>query len=75
MPQPFWLTPITLGDVIVIMICKLKIDNRGRLTFPNSFLKANEIKKNSFVSVIPVSGRTDAMRLEFDWEDTDENDR
>ena len=75
MPQPFWLTPITLGDVIVIMICKLKIDNKGRLTFPNSFLKANEIKKNSFVSVIPVSGRTDAVRLEFDWEDTDENDR
>ena len=59
----------------MIMICKLKIDNRGRLTFPNSFLKANEIKKNSFVSVIPVSGRTDAVRLEFDWEDTDENDR
>ena len=59
----------------MIMICKLKIDNKGRLTFPNSFLKANEIKKNSFVSVIPVSGRTDAVRLEFDWEDTDENDR
>ena len=59
----------------MIMICKLKIDNRGRLTFPDSFLKANEIKKNSFVSVIPVSGRTDAVRLEFDWEETDENDR
>ena len=59
----------------MIMICKLKIDNKGRLTLPNSFLKANEIKKNSFVSVIPVSGRTDAVRLEFDWEDTDENDR
>ena len=57
------------------MICKLKIDNRGRLTFPGSFLKANEIKKNSFVSVIPVSGRTDAVRLEFEWEDTDENNR
>ena len=59
----------------MIMICKLKIDNKGRLTFPNSFLKANEIKKNSFVSVIPVSGRTDAVRLEFDWEDTDENNK
>ena len=56
----------------MIMICKLKIDNRGRLTFPDSFLKANEIKKNSFVSVIPVSGRTDAVRLEFDWEDKDD---
>ena len=52
----------------MIAICKIKIDNRGRLTFPSSFLKANNIKKNSFVSVIPVSGRTDAVRLEFEWE-------
>ena len=56
----------------MIMICKLRIDNKGRLTLPNSFLKANEIKKNSFVTVHPVSGRTDAVRLEFDWEATDE---
>ena len=52
----------------MIMICKLKIDNRGRLTLPDSFLKANKIKRNSFVTVHPVSGRTDAVRLEFDWE-------
>ena len=57
------------------MICKLKIDDRGRLTFPDSFLNANKIKKNSFVSVIPVSGRTDAVRLEFEWEDDDEGNR
>ena len=59
----------------MIMICKLKIDDRGRLTFPDSFLKANKIKKNSFVSVIPVSGRTDAVRLEFEWEDDNEDNR
>ena len=59
----------------MIMICKIKIDNRGRLTLPDSFLKANKIKKNSFVSVIPVSGRTDAVRLEFDWENKDEDNR
>ena len=46
------------------MICKL-----------NSFLKANGIKKNSFVSVHPVGARTDAVRLEFQWEDTDENNK
>tara|TARA_Y100000310_G_C20118729_1_gene550475 strand:- start:41 stop:214 length:174 start_codon:yes stop_codon:yes gene_type:complete len=57
------------------MICKLRIDKRGRLTLPDSFLKANEIKKNSFVSVHPVSGRTDAVRLEFDWREADENNR
>ena len=55
------------------MICKLKIDGRGRLTLPDSFLKANKIKKNSFVTVHPVSGRGDAVRLEFDWEDTNED--
>jgi DNA-binding transcriptional regulator/RsmH inhibitor MraZ len=55
----------------VITICKLKIDNKGRMTFPSSFLKANEIKRNSFVTVHPVSGRTDAVRLEF-WENEDE---
>ena len=59
----------------MIMICKLKIDKRGRLTFPDSFLKANEIKKNSFVTVHPVGGRTDAVRLEFDWENNNENNR
>ena len=59
----------------MIMICKLKIDERGRLTFPHSFLKANNIKKNSFVAVHPVSGRTDAVRLEFDWEDKDEDNK
>ena len=53
----------------MITICKLKIDRRGRLTLPSSFLKANDIKKYSLVSVIPVSGRTDAVRLEFDWEE------
>jgi len=53
----------------MIMICKLKIDERGRLTFPDSFLKANEIKKNSYVSIFPVSGRCDAVRLEFEWEE------
>ena len=59
----------------MITICKIKIDKRGRLTFPDSFLKANEIKKNSFVTVHPVSGRTDAVRLEFDWGNEDENNR
>ena len=59
----------------MIMICKVKLDDRGRLTFPDSFLKANKIKKNSFISVHPVGGRPDAVRLEFDWEEEDENNR
>ena len=51
----------------MIMICKIRLDNRGRLTLPDSFLKANEIPKNSFVTIHPVSGRADAVRLEFDF--------
>ena len=54
--------------MIVIKICKVKIDSRGRLTLPMNFLVANEIKIDSYVSVHPVSGRTDAVRLEFDNE-------
>ena len=59
----------------MITICKIKIDNRGRLNLPDSFLKANKIKKNSFVTVHPVGGRTDAVRLEFEWEKNNETDR
>ena len=59
----------------MVTICKLRLDRRGRLAFPASFLKANEIKKNSFVTVHPVGGRTDAVRLEFDWEDNNEDNR
>ena len=56
----------------MITICKIRIDNRGRLNLPDSFLKANKIKKNSFVTVHPVGGRTDAVRLEFEWENKNE---
>jgi hypothetical protein len=52
----------------VIKICKIKIDKRGRLSLPMNFLVANKIKRDSYVSVHPVSGRTDAVRLEFDNE-------
>ena len=57
----------------MVTICKIRLDERGRLAFPASFLKANEIKKNSFVTVHPVGGRTDAVRLEFDWENNNED--
>ena len=53
----------------MIKICEIKIDKRGRLSLPSSFLVANKIKRDSYVSVHPVSGRTDAVRLEFENED------
>ena len=48
-----------------MLISKLKFDKSGRLTFPNSFLKANDIQKSSWVEVHPVGGRTDAVKLVF----------
>ena len=50
----------------MIAICKLKMDDRGRVIFPSSFLKANNLTKATHISVYPVGGRDDAVRLEFD---------
>ena len=50
----------------MIAICKLKMDGRGRVVFPASFLKANNLTKITDISVYPVGGRDDAVRLEFD---------
>ena len=49
-------------------ICIIKMDKRGRMSLPASFLRANNLKRNSFVNVLPVSGRSDAIKLEFEME-------
>ena len=54
---------------------KLKMDKRGRLQFPDNFLKANGIKKNSHIEVSPVTNRDDSVRLQFEWKEKDENNR
>mgnify|MGYP003649709218 CR=1 FL=1 len=52
-----------------MIICKLKMDKRGRINLPVGFLKANNIKlNNAYVDVIPVSGRSDAVKLVFEKE-------
>ena len=53
----------------MIAITKIKIDNRGRITLPDTFLKANKIKKESFVEVYPVYNREDSIRIQFEMED------
>tara|TARA_R100000655_G_C2875088_1_gene174134 strand:+ start:175 stop:336 length:162 start_codon:yes stop_codon:yes gene_type:complete len=52
-----------------MIICKAKLDERGRLSLPMSFLKANNIKNNTHVKVVPVTGRNDAIKLEFQLEE------
>ena len=49
----------------MMLISKLRFDKRGRLTFPDSFLKANDVQKSSWVEVHPVGGRADAVKLVF----------
>ena len=52
-----------------MIICKLKMDKRGRINIPVGFLRANNIKiKDAYVNVIPVAGRDDAVKLVFEKE-------
>ena len=50
----------------MIAITMLRIDEKGRITLPDYFLKANGIKKGSNISVYPVYNREDSIRLEFE---------
>ena len=59
----------------MMLISKLKFDKRGRLTFPDSFLKANDVQKSSWVEVHPVGGRTDAVKLVFLNKEESEGDK
>ena len=52
----------------MIAITMLKIDEKGRITLPDYFLKANDIRKGSNISVYPVYNREDSIRLEFELE-------
>ena len=59
----------------MIAITMLKIDETGRITLPDYFLKANDINKGSTVSIYPVYNREDSVRLQFDVEVKDETNR
>ena len=52
-----------------MIICKVRMDKWGRINLPVSFLKANNIKlNNAYVRVLPVAGRDDAVKIEFEKE-------
>ena len=46
-------------------ISKVKIDEKGRITLPNYFLKANNIKIGTYVVIQPVYNNKCACKLEF----------
>ena len=45
------------------------------ITLPDHFLKANGIERGTHVEVYPVYNREDSIRLQFEWEVTDEEDK
>ena len=59
----------------MIAITMLKIDDRGRITLPDYFLKANKIKRGSCVGIYPVYNREDSIRLQFNMGEEDGEDR
>lgn len=52
----------------MMAITKLKIDDRGRISLPYQFLKANNIKLGSHVELFPVYNRGDSVRIQFELE-------
>ena len=48
-----------------VNICKLKIDNKGRITLPNTFLKANGVKVGSHVVVQPMYN-SNSIKIKFE---------
>ena len=47
-------------------IAKCKLDKRGRITLPSSFLKANYISPETYDIVIQViAGNSDSIRIVF----------
>jgi len=50
----------------MIAITKLKLDERGRITFPKTFLDANRIAY-TYVEVFPVYNDDGAVKVRFEF--------
>ena len=53
------------GQKKMMIISKLEIDSRGRITFPNKFLISNNIKVNSSVEIRPKYNSKNEVILKF----------
>ena len=54
----------------MMYIGKAKIDHRGRLTVPRSFIEANQIKTNTNVYFQPMATSDNSVKLIFETEST-----
>ena len=50
---------------MMLKICSCTIDSKGRITIPNSFLKANGIRHGDKVDITSVYNSS-CVKLEFD---------
>ena len=50
---------------MMLKIARLKIDEKGRITIPSSFLKANGIRRGDIVDMTSVYNSS-CVKLEFD---------
>ena len=51
---------------MTMSVARVKIDDKGRITIPNHFLKANGIQLGSYVVICPIYNNSRACRLEFE---------
>lgn len=49
----------------MIKITEIKLDKKGRITFPKWFLDANNIERDSFVDIYPIHNKDDCVRINF----------
>jgi len=49
----------------MIKITEIKIDKKGRITFPKWFLDANNIKRDTLVDIYPIHNKDDCVRINF----------
>lgn len=56
----------------MMKIMTSKIDKRGRIIIPRSFLKANDIREGDLVEITPMQGSNNSVRLMFIMSEDDE---
>jgi len=52
----------------MINITKVKIDNRGRIQLPITFIKANNLVNGQNITIKPIHGRNNAIAVIWEEE-------
>ena len=58
----------------MMWIAKCKIDSRGRLTLPKSFMEANNLNKYTDIYIQTMYNSDNCVKLVFDIKKSDVND-